>query len=201
MAAGCVCQGHDVIGHLVGDVDAADFLLCLYQLLSVCHRMDEIEGNAVSQLPKHLPFLRGLGIAHADADEKTVHLCRRKAESALGFHRILGGQNDERSGQGKAFTVNGDLPLLHGLQQGGLGAGNGTVDLIGQQQVGHDRALPQLEIPGFLVVNPHADDVAGQHVGDELDAPGAAAQGDGDGLHQRGLSHAGEIVQQNMAVG
>ncbi len=33
------------------------------------------------------------------------------------------------------FACHGDLPLLHGLQQGGLHLGRGPVDLIGQDQV------------------------------------------------------------------
>lgn len=104
-------------------------------------------------------------------------------------------------GQGNAPPVNGDLPLFHGLQQGGLCAWNGPIDLIGQEQVGHDGALPHFKVPGFLIENLHSDDVAGQHVRHKLNAPGAASKGKGNGLHQRGLAHTWQVVQKHMAVG
>ena len=201
MAPGQVRQRHDVVGHPVGDVDLTDLLLRLYQFLRIRYCPDLIEGNPISQLPEHLPLLSRTGIAHADADEESVHLSRRKAEGAFRFHRILGRQDDKGSRKGETLSVNGDLPLLHGFQQGRLGAGDRPVDLVRQQQVGHHWALAQFKVPFLLVVDPHADNIAGQHVGHKLDPPGLAAQCDGDGLHQSGFAHAGQIVQQNMAVG
>jgi hypothetical protein len=43
-------------------------------------------------------------------------------------------------------AVDGDLAFLHGLQEGGLGLGRGAVDLVGEQQVGEDRALLEGEL-------------------------------------------------------
>jgi hypothetical protein len=37
-------------------------------------------------------------------------------------------------------TVDRDLALGHGLEQGGLGSRRGPVDLVGQDDVGEDRA-------------------------------------------------------------
>ena len=114
---------------------------------------------------------------------------------------MLATQNQERGGQRELLAVDGDLPLLHGFQQGGLSAGNGTVDLVRQQEIGHYRPLAQLKIPGFLIVYPHTDDIAGQQIRDKLDSSRLTAQGDGDGLNQGGLSHAGQIIQQDMSIG
>jgi len=66
-----------------------------------------------------------------------------------------------------------DATLLHRLQKRGLGLGRGTIDLIGQEDVGEDRAF--LERKMFFAhvalmhhVTPH--DVAGHEVRRELDA-------------------------------
>ena len=53
--------------------------------------------------------------------------------------------------------------------------GRGAVDLVGQHDLGHDRAGAELEVAGLLVVDRDAGDVAGQQVGRELDALEAAA--------------------------
>ena len=62
------------------------------------------------------------------------------------------------------------VPLLHRLQQGGLGLGRRAVDLVGQQQLAEDRPAGQGEAAGLEVEQVGADDVAGHQVGRELDA-------------------------------
>ena len=102
--------------------------------------------------------------------------------------------------EGKALAVYGDLPLLHRLEQGRLGARDGAVDLVGEEDVRHHGALTQLKVAGLLIVYPHADDVARQHVGHELDASRLAAEGDGYRLDHRRLADAGQVVEQDMSV-
>ena len=61
--------------------------------------------------------------------------------------------------------------LLHRLQQRRLRLGRRAVDLVGEQQLGEDRALRQRERVGLEVEQVGAEDVARHQVGRELDAP------------------------------
>ena len=50
-------------------------------------------------------------------------------------------------------AADGDLALLHRFEQGGLRLGRRAVDLVGQDDVGEDRAVQELEhaLAGRLV--------------------------------------------------
>ena len=71
------------------------------------------------------------------------------------------------------MAAGGHLPLLHGLQQGGLRLRRRPVDLVGQDQIGEQRPRdePQLARAGgpVLVQDLGPGDVAGHQVGRELD--------------------------------
>jgi hypothetical protein len=97
-------------------------------------------------------------------------------------------------------AVDGDLPLLHRLQQARLRLGGGTVDLVGEQDLGEDRAAAELERGGLGVEDVHPGDVAGKEVGGELDALEEAAEGPGEGLGEHRLAHPGDILDQDVAT-
>ena len=60
--------------------------------------------------------------------------------------------------------------LLHGLQQGTLYLGWGTVDLVGEDEVREDWAFLYLEVLFPLAIHECPYDVCWQEVGGELDA-------------------------------
>ena len=97
--------------------------------------------------------------------------------------------------------VHRHLPLLHGLQQGGLGAAGGPVELVGQKEVAQHRAGLVLHPARLLVVEGEARDVRRHHVGGELDPVVPEAQGLGEGQGHGGLAHAGNVLQQDVAPG
>ncbi len=101
-------------------------------------------------------------------------------------------------GQGQRFAFDGHLSLLHGLQQRGLGLGRGAVDLIGQDDVGKDRALAQLEGVLGAVEDVSAGDVAGQQIGCELDALEFQPEHFGKAAGHQGLAQAREVFQQDV---
>src|SRR4029453_16625358 len=78
------------------------------------------------------------------------------------------GDHEEGRLERKALAVDGDLRLLHRLEQRALGLGRGPVDLIGEEEMGEDRPLPELEAPLALVEEKGARDIAGQEVRREL---------------------------------
>ena len=111
----------------------------------------------------------------------------------------MGGHDQKGLLEGGGDPVHSDLPLLHGLQQGGLGAGSGPVDLVGQHHIGQQGAGPVLELPGLLVIEVDARQVRGQQVRGELDALEVPADGSGKGPEEHGLAGAGDVLQQHMA--
>ena len=91
--------------------------------------------------------------------------------------------------------------LFHRFQKGRLRLARGTVDLVGQQEIGHDRAGLVDELPAVLVIDRKADDVRGDGVGDELDSPGLQPQDLGKGHGRGGLAHPGDVLHEDMPPG
>ena len=115
------------------------------------------------------------GVADEHLEHEPVELRLRQRVGALGLDRVLRGHDEERVGRGVGLAADGDLPLLHDLQQRALHLRGRAVDLVGEQQVGEDRAERDLELALALVVDAGADDVGGHEVGGELDALELAA--------------------------
>ena len=86
-------------------------------------------------------------VADPELEHEAVELGLGQRIGALLLDRVLGGQHEERLGQRVGLPADGDLVLLHGLQQRGLGLGRGAVDLVGQHDVGEDRPLHEPERP------------------------------------------------------
>ena len=108
------------------------------------------------------------------------------------------------SGSGYVCLADGHLALLHGLQQRGLGLGRRTVDFVGQQDVGEDRALDKTKIaPAVLVLfqDIGAGDVRRHQVGSELDSFKLDVEDAGQGADHQGLGQARHAHQQAVAAG
>ena len=82
--------------------------------------------------PDDLFFLVHVGVIDEQVEEKAVELSLRQRIGALVFDGVLGRVNDEGFLQLPGLARHGDLFFLHGLQQGALHFGGGTIDLIGQ---------------------------------------------------------------------
>ena len=93
------------------------------------------------------------------------------------------------------------LPLLHRLEQRRLRLRWGAVDLVGEEEVGEDRAGPELEVGLALVVDRGAGHVGGHQVGRELDAREADARHLREGAGHQRLRQAREVLDQDVAVG
>ena len=98
-------------------------------------------------------------------------------------------------------AVDGDLALLHGLEQGGLGLGAGAVDLVADHDVGEDRTRFEDEVAALAVPYRDAGDVGGEEVGGELDAAELAVDRAGERFGQQGLADPGDVFDQNMTAG
>ena len=78
--------------------------------------------------------------------------------------------------------------------------GSGSVDLVGQDHLAHDRARPELELIRLLVEDRDARHIRRQQVRSELDSAEGAAERPGEGLRQDGLPGAGDILEEDVAA-
>jgi hypothetical protein len=75
--------------------------------------------------------------------------------------------------------------FLHGLQQSRLRLGRRTVDFVGHEKLGEDRALDEPErarLAGLVLENFRADDVGRHQVRRELDALGVEPEDLSEGI-------------------
>ena len=100
----------------------------------------------------------------------------------------------------KRLAPDRDLALLHHLEQRALDLGRRAVDLVGEQQVGEDRAERRPELARLLVVDARADQVGGDEVGRELDPLELAADRLGQGLDGHRLGQARHALDEDVAA-
>ena len=108
-------------------------------------------------------------IAERGLEEETVELRLGEREGALVLDRVLGRQQEERIRQRPGHAVDRHLALGHRLEQRGLRLRHRPVDLVDEDDVGEDRARPELEVARPLVVDGEARDVGRLEVRRALD--------------------------------
>ena len=100
--------------------------------------------------------------------------------------------------------ADGDLPLLHGLEQGGLRLGRRAVDFVGQDHVAEQRPFEEAEIadPRAAILLDHvgAGDVGRHQVRRELNAAEAEIQRPAERADHERLGQARHAFQQAMAA-
>jgi hypothetical protein len=101
-------------------------------------------------------------------------------------------------------AARGDPVLLHRLQQRRLRLGRRAVDLVGEQEVGEDRALDEAEraLAGGRIFLEHvgAGDVGRHQVGRELDAAEREVQRLGQRRDEQRLGQARDADEQAVAA-
>ncbi len=125
-------------------------------------------------------------------------MCLGQRVRAFVFHRVLGGDDEERLGEREAFAFDRHLALLHGFQQGGLGFGWRTVDLVGKQQLGEDRTLAEPKRTGVEIIDVRAEDIGGHQVGRELNTLELGLHQQRNGFRHQRLRGAGDAFEQHM---
>ena len=89
-------------------------------------------------------------IAQAEADQEAVELGLGQRKRAFVVDRVLRGDHQERRLELVRRAVDRDAALGHRLQQRRLRARRGAVDLVGQHDLGEDRAGAELELGRLL---------------------------------------------------
>ena len=159
------------------------------------------ERMPVALLLQDPPLLEHAGVAERGAEEEAVELRLGQRERSLVLDRVLGREQEERARQLAGLAVDGHLPFRHRLEQRRLGLRRRPVDLVDEQDVGEDRARPELEVARLLVEDGHAGDVGRLQVGRALDprdrdALDAAA----DRAREHRLRGPGHVLEQHVAA-
>ncbi len=146
------------------------------------------------------PFGGAIGIAQADAHQKTVELGFRQGKGTDLVGRVLGGDDEKRLGQRAGLAFSGDLPFLHGFEKGALGFWRGAVDLVGEDQLGEDRPLVKMKPFRTPLVHRYTDYIGRQQIAGELDALVVQPHQGRQQMRQGGLAHAGKILDEQMPL-
>ena len=144
--------------------------------------------------------MRGVGITERDPHEEAVELRFGQPERAELLEGILRGDHEERIGQAIGGHVDADLALFHGLEQRALGLGARAVHLVREQQLREHRPLAGTRNRRWRIEHRHADDVGRQQVAGELHALPGQAEHLRQRMRERGLAHAGNVFDQQVAA-
>ena len=136
-----------------------DFLIDTDRLSDVVDHLDEIFGfsffwNVVlGYIPctttpyEEYPLLIcRMRIAEDDPHEESVELSLREWICTLMLQGILCREYDKWRRQIESSIPDGDSFFFHGLEEGRLYLGWSTIDLIGEENIGEYRSLPDLEL-------------------------------------------------------
>ena len=113
-------------------------------------------------------FLLKFRIPNRKFKDEPIKLSLGQGKGAFILDRVLGSHDNERIRQPKALPIQRHLVFLHGFQQCRLGFGRSPVDLIGEQDMGKDGTLAQLEFVRAAIIDVPASDIAGEEVRGEL---------------------------------
>ena len=198
---GAADQGEDVALHGRGDVNAIHVGPQREEFLAAGGRGEHGLLRDLAPALHHGGFLLGAGILDDELEEEAVGLGLGQRVGALLLDGILRGHHEERLGQRVRAAADRHLALLHGLKQRALDLGGGAVDLVGEDEVGEDRAAVRAEGAVLRREDHRADHVARQEVGGELDALELDAEGGAEGLDKQRLGEAGHALEEDVAVG
>ena len=184
------------------DVNLLERPLELDQPWRVDHRLEhDLVAGALEAPLEHAPLVVPLRVADADPKQEAVELRLGERVGALVLDRVLGREDDERRLEQVRDAFDRHLPLLHRLEQRRLCLRRRAVDLVGEEQIGEDRARAELELALPLVEDRRARDVGGHQVGCELDAREAHARRLGERAGDPRLRQSREVLDQDVPVG
>ena len=162
-------------------------------------------AGAAGGLREDVVFFLLRRIVHADMQQEAVQLRFRQRVGACLLQWVLRGQHEEWRGQRMGSAGVADGAFLHRLKQRSLRLGRRTVEFVGEQQIGEDRAGLETEMAMARAVvflqQLGAEDVAGHQVRRELHAAELQVQCLAQRAHQQRLAQAGHAFEQAVAAG
>ncbi len=183
------------------DMDTYGRLLQLDERRRADHSSLALEHAAPVFAHQQCTLGLAIGIAQPDTQQEAVELALRQREGADLVCRVLRCDHEEGLGEREGAAVGGDLALLHGLEQRTLRLRGGTVDLVGEDQLGEHRPWMKAERARLAIEHGHAQDVGWQQVAGELDALELQPGEPREDMRERGLAHARNVLDQQVAAG
>ena len=169
-----LAQRHDVGAHRVRDMDAAHVRHQAGRVLEGDHRLQALQRGAAAVVDEHRHLRRGVRVAHRDPGREPVQLRLRQWIGTRLLNWVLCRKYKKGPVEQICFTRVGYFKLLHSLKQRRLCLRRRSVDFVGEDDVGKQRTLIELEkaFPGNMILfkNFGANDIGRHQVGGELNA-------------------------------
>ena len=215
MLAGALDDVDDVLEEDFADVDVVRCLHGIDEVLrsAYCVIGDEVElgsgdgpiafflHSEVHVSAEDFFFFFDGGVIETVAKHEAVELGFGEFEGSRLLDGVLRRDDEEGRGEGEGFAAEGHFSLLHCFEKGSLDLGRGSVDLIGEEEVGENGAPVGAEFACLAIEDLGSEDVGGEEVDGELDAAEIEVQGFRDRVDQKGLREAGHAFQQEVAGG
>ena len=149
----------------------------------------------------HLFVLRQIINDHIE--HEAIQLRFGQGIRAFHLDGVLRGQDKKGFLERVSHTSRGDLMLLHGFEQSGLGFGRSAIDFVSQNHVGKQRTLDEkhLSALGCFSENFSADNIRRHQIGCDLDALEFQMENLGDGFYQQRLGESGSAGDEAMSTG
>ena len=147
-----------------------------------------------------LLLVRRLRIIDQDLQQEPVELGLGQRIRPLILYGVFGGEYGEDRRERVTLAVDRRLPLLHRLEERGLGLRRRTVDLVREQDIREDRPLPQRELRRLHVEDVRSRDVRGHQVRRELNPREFGPKDLRQRLHRQGFRRARNSLQQRMPL-
>ncbi len=164
------------------------------------HGLGRLRGDA-GVAHQYLRFGFRFGIGQVQAQHEAVQLRLRQRIRSLELAGVLGRDDDEISRQFEQRPVHRYLPLLHGLEQRGLRARTGAVDLVKQHHIGEQGSGAEHEFAFCRVEKMGAGNVGRHQIGGTLDALELTSERSSQRLAEQGLAQPRHTLHQHMAAG
>ena len=202
VVAGASNDRDDVLGDLSRYVGPVELLAGVVEPHDAEQGLDlaqHVGRDAGVWQPEHVDLALEVGVLEIDLEEESVELRRGKREDPLVLVRVLRRDDEEWIGQPMRLPVDRDLPLLHRLEERGLGARWCAVDLVGEQDVREDHPGQEDRLAHLRRVD--ADDHVRRRVGRELDAPELRPENVRHRAPEQRLRASGRAFDQDVALG
>ena len=193
-------EADGVILDVRGDGNLTDEALEFDDLL-FCQYSGDLGFRAFGGAGEDFAEFSAAGIADDQFEKETVELRFRQRISAFLVNRILGGHDKERLLEFANLAAGGDAFLLHGFEHGGLRFGGGAIDFVGENQVGKNGAVLELEF-AFAAGGFHddvgAEDVGRHEIGSELNAVEAHVESFAESADEECFAEAGDAFEEDV---
>ncbi len=192
---------HEVVDERLVDVNRRDAVLQLGDLVSFEHRFEMFERLLRAAGAKKFVLVDRIRVADRQFHQETIELRFGKRIRSDMLDRILRRDDEEWIGKRQASLLDADHALAHRFEQRRLRFRRRTIDLVGEENIGEDRAGNEFEFLLILVVDRDADDVGGQKIARELNPLKRQRQRAGQRVRQRCLADSRNVFEKDVALG